>query len=214
MSHHGGNGSIGLFISRLESDSVAALIVRRNIPIASILALGLLHAVAVTGVERPVHLAGRAMNQGTAHSSARVSRDVLVNGERPSILSHGFGGKHARAALDLAAHAADQEINLRAAGTQRRARNVEEPRRGMGEPNAAGVTAADGLTNRESEILALLSEGLSNKEIADRVDISYDTVRAHLRHIYEKIHVRGRTEAVKMYLKSSNPSLARIGGAT
>ncbi len=50
----------------------------------------------------------------------------------------------------------------------------------------AGVTAADGLTNRESEILALLSEGLSNKEIADRVDISYDTVRAHLRHIYEK----------------------------
>lgn len=77
-----------------------------------------------------------------------------------------------------------------------------------------GVTSADGLTNRESEILALLSEGLSNKEIADRVDISYDTVRAHLRHIYEKLHVRGRTEAVKMYLKSSNPSLARIGGAT
>src|SRR6266850_8327331 len=70
----------------------------------------------------------------------------------------------------------------------------------------AGVTAAEGLTNRESEILALLSEGLSNKEIADRVAISYDTVRAHLRHIYEKLHVRGRTEAVKMYLSSSNLS--------
>jgi len=76
----------------------------------------------------------------------------------------------------------------------------------------AGVTAADGLTNRESEILALLSEGLSNKEIADRVDIRYDTVRAHLRHIYEKLHVRGRTEAVKMYLKSSNLSLAGMSG--
>ena len=76
----------------------------------------------------------------------------------------------------------------------------------------AGVTAADGLTNRESEILALLSEGLSNKEIADRVDISYDTVRAHLRHIYEKLHVRGRTEAVKMYLKSSNLSLVGMSG--
>src|SRR3989442_1486972 len=37
---------------------------------------------------------------------------------------------------------------------------------------APSLTAADGLTNRESEILALLSEGLSNKEIADRVDIS------------------------------------------
>src|SRR5207249_6916533 len=68
--------------------------------------------------------------------------------------------------------------------------------------------SADGLTPRESEVLALLSEGLSNKEIADRVNISYDTVRAHLRHIYEKLHVRGRTEAVRMYLKSSNLSLA------
>src|SRR5215471_13693799 len=69
---------------------------------------------------------------------------------------------------------------------------------------AASVTAGDSLTNRESEILALLSEGLSNKEIADRVNISYDTVRAHLRHIYEKLHVRGRTEAVKRYFKPAN----------
>src|SRR5437763_236412 len=76
----------------------------------------------------------------------------------------------------------------------------------------ASNVPADGLTPRESEILALLSEGLSNKEIADRVNISYDTVRAHLRHIYEKLHVRGRTEAVKMYLKSSNLSLAGMGG--
>ena len=78
----------------------------------------------------------------------------------------------------------------------------------------ASLASADGLTTRESEILALLSEGLSNKEIADRVDISYDTVRAHLRHIYEKLHVRGRTEAVKMYLKSSNLSLAGMSGET
>jgi len=62
--------------------------------------------------------------------------------------------------------------------------------------------SSDGLTQRESEILGLLSEGLSNKEIASRVKISYDTVRAHLRHIYEKLHVRGRTQAVRKYLKS------------
>jgi DNA-binding NarL/FixJ family response regulator len=62
---------------------------------------------------------------------------------------------------------------------------------------------SDELTPREGEILAQLSEGLSNKEIAVRLEISYDTVRAHLRHIYEKLHVRGRTEAVKKYLKSS-----------
>ena len=70
----------------------------------------------------------------------------------------------------------------------------------------AAPVAGDGLTQRESEILALLAEGLSNKEIADRVKISYDTVRAHLRHIYEKLHVRGRTEAVRKYLKPSNPA--------
>ncbi len=61
--------------------------------------------------------------------------------------------------------------------------------------------ATEGLTPREAEVLALLSEGLSNKEIADKVSISYDTVRAHLRNIYEKLHVRGRTDAVRLYLK-------------
>jgi len=69
----------------------------------------------------------------------------------------------------------------------------------------ASAVAGDGLTQRESEILSLLCEGLSNKEIADRSKISYDTVRAHLRHIYEKLHVRGRTEAVQKHLKSSSP---------
>jgi len=68
------------------------------------------------------------------------------------------------------------------------------------------------LTHRESEVLALLSEGLSNKEIADRTGISYDTVRAHLRHIYEKLHVRGRTQAVNRYLKSSRLGIAGVNG--
>jgi DNA-binding NarL/FixJ family response regulator len=75
----------------------------------------------------------------------------------------------------------------------------------------AAQVSGDGLTQREYEILALLSEGLSNKEIADRVKISYDTVRAHLRHIYEKLHVRGRTEAVRKYLKSSPPAATGTG---
>jgi len=66
-------------------------------------------------------------------------------------------------------------------------------------------SGAEELTPREGEILAQLSEGLSNKEIGARLEISYDTVRAHLRHIYEKLHVRCRTEAVKKYLISSAP---------
>jgi DNA-binding NarL/FixJ family response regulator len=72
--------------------------------------------------------------------------------------------------------------------------------------------SGDGLTQREEEILGFLAEGLSNKEIADRVKISYDTVRAHLRHIYEKLHVRGRTEAVKKYLTSPKAVTMKMRG--
>lgn len=72
--------------------------------------------------------------------------------------------------------------------------------------------SGDGLTEREEEILSFLAEGLSNKEIADRVKISYDTVRAHLRHIYEKLHVRGRTEAVKKYLTSPKAVTMKMRG--
>jgi DNA-binding NarL/FixJ family response regulator len=68
------------------------------------------------------------------------------------------------------------------------------------------------LTQREDEILVFLAEGLSNKEIADKVKISYDTVRAHLRHIYEKLHVRGRTEAVKKYLTSPKSVAMKMRG--
>src|SRR5262245_52705354 len=76
----------------------------------------------------------------------------------------------------------------------------------------AAVAPSDELTERESEILGLLSEGLSNKEIANHVNISYDTVRAHLRHIYEKLHVNGRTQAVRKYLKSASPINPGLSG--
>lgn len=55
------------------------------------------------------------------------------------------------------------------------------------------------LSPRETEILELLCEGLANKEIADRLGISTETVRVHLKHIYEKLHVRSRTEAAMKF---------------
>jgi len=58
-------------------------------------------------------------------------------------------------------------------------------------------------TPREQEILALLAEGITNKEIGRRLGISPETVRSHLGHIYEKLHVQGRTEAVSKYLKTA-----------
>ncbi len=55
------------------------------------------------------------------------------------------------------------------------------------------------LSARETEILDLVAKGLTNKEIGPKLNIGYDTVRAHLRRIYEKLHVRCRTEAVMKY---------------
>jgi ATP/maltotriose-dependent transcriptional regulator MalT len=52
------------------------------------------------------------------------------------------------------------------------------------------------LSTREKEVLGLLVDGLSYKMIAGRLGITYDTVRAHMKKIYEKLHVASMTEAV------------------
>jgi len=68
-------------------------------------------------------------------------------------------------------------------------------------PVPAAVSADIQLTTREEEVLKLLASGHSNKAIASALFVSGETVRFHLKHIYEKLHVRSRTEAVIKYLK-------------
>lgn len=63
----------------------------------------------------------------------------------------------------------------------------------------------EGLTPREEEILGLLAEGYRYREISDQLFISLDTVRTHIRHIYEKMQVRSRTEATVKYLAGESP---------
>jgi DNA-binding NarL/FixJ family response regulator len=55
------------------------------------------------------------------------------------------------------------------------------------------------LTKRETEILGFLAQAYSSKEIAIKLDLGYQTVCTHLGHIYKKLHVRSRTEAVVKY---------------
>lgn len=61
---------------------------------------------------------------------------------------------------------------------------------------------SENLSPRELEILDLLVAGRFFKEIADRLGISGETVRTHVNHIYRKLHVRSRTEAVVKYLRT------------
>jgi DNA-binding NarL/FixJ family response regulator len=68
---------------------------------------------------------------------------------------------------------------------------------------AAVAGQTDPLTPREQDVLKLLVEGCVSKEIADRLTISLQTVNFHLKQIYQKLHVRSRTEAVVKYLKNS-----------
>jgi DNA-binding NarL/FixJ family response regulator len=63
-------------------------------------------------------------------------------------------------------------------------------------PAVPNVEADAGLTAREREVLNLMAEGLLYKEAADRLGLSVDTIRAHLRNIYKKLRVRNRTEAI------------------
>ena len=57
------------------------------------------------------------------------------------------------------------------------------------------------LTPGETEFLDQLAKGYAYKEIADRMNISIDTVRSYVRTVYEKLHVHCRTEAVVKYLQ-------------
>lgn len=58
-----------------------------------------------------------------------------------------------------------------------------------------------GLTDREREILGMLVAGLTNKELAARLELSVHTVDAHLRHIYGKLEVHNRSGAVARALR-------------
>jgi DNA-binding CsgD family transcriptional regulator len=57
------------------------------------------------------------------------------------------------------------------------------------------------LSNRENEILQQLAVGLLYKEIAANLFISQETVRKHVYHIYEKLHVSNRVEAINKYFR-------------
>jgi two-component system, NarL family, nitrate/nitrite response regulator NarL len=58
------------------------------------------------------------------------------------------------------------------------------------------------LTRRELEVLALLAAGQTNKQIATAQSVSLNTVKFHVKNLFEKLGVRSRSQAVALYLKS------------
>lgn len=72
-------------------------------------------------------------------------------------------------------------------------------KKALGQGNTVRMGLAT-LTEREREILACAAAGEGNKAIADRLCVSLDTVKTHLHHIYRKLGVAGRVEAILVYL--------------
>lgn len=68
-------------------------------------------------------------------------------------------------------------------------------------PSVPPTEPTEALSPREQEVLDLLSQGFMYKEISDKLGISFETVRTYIRRIYEKLHVRTRTEAVAKALR-------------
>lgn len=68
-------------------------------------------------------------------------------------------------------------------------------------PDAADRESLKSLSGREKEILESLSKGMTYREIAEEHLISQETVRKHVYHIYEKLHVNNRVEAVNKFFR-------------
>jgi len=72
--------------------------------------------------------------------------------------------------------------------------------------NPPAAAEPNNLSPREREVLELLARGYLYKEIADMLHISVPTVNAHIRRIYEKLHVRSRSQAVAKFTYIPNPA--------
>jgi len=67
------------------------------------------------------------------------------------------------------------------------------------EPSKSGHAAEDSLSEREAEVLGFMTHGLSEKEIADKLHVSVNTIKSHRKHVYQKLHVRSRSEIMLRY---------------
>jgi DNA-binding CsgD family transcriptional regulator len=77
------------------------------------------------------------------------------------------------------------------------AQNVVSPNGVEGIVAAPPPTAADGLTQREREVALLVADGLRSREVAERLGIASQTVKSHLKTIFDKLGVRNRVELAR-----------------
>jgi DNA-binding NarL/FixJ family response regulator len=107
-------------------------------------------------------------------------------------------GAGARGFISKAAPAHQIIDRIKAAARGERIDSTQRSRRAVIDESLRWPGREIGLTERESELLALLSSGMTNRELGSHLYVSENTVKTHLRHLYAKLHIHNRTQAASL----------------
>jgi ATP/maltotriose-dependent transcriptional regulator MalT len=163
--------------------------------------IALADAEAVSATSLVVQVLGPAVRSICASESAERVRYARIaweaaqqTGNFDSLITAYRG--HPRLLSDLA-KVADSDLLTT---VLRRAKDVDLARGSGMVIQPLRKTHRPPLTPRETEVINLVAAGLSNKETAQALFVAEATIKVHLRHIYEKLDARGRTEAIAKWL--------------
>jgi DNA-binding NarL/FixJ family response regulator len=182
-------GGIELVASASDGEEALALIERHRPQVV----LMDLRMPRLDGIEATRRLRERHPEIGvislTTYADDESVLGALRAGARGYLTKDASGEDIREAILAVAAGAAalDPAIQLHVVSAVAAGRPVDEP---------AATELPDDLTPREAEVLALIAEGMTNAEIAERLFVSPTTVKSHINHLFAKAGVRDRAQAV------------------
>jgi LuxR family transcriptional regulator, regulator of acetate metabolism len=178
-------------------------------------ALGLL-AGSRSFVAAPIVCQGRAL--GLIHADCGLSGEPVTEFDRDTLwaFAEGFGYAVERSVLADRLRAQSERVvalvrsaeasvgDLSTAEIQLGAGSLGRPARAAHPPRDERLDAD--LTRREVEVLGMLAEGETNARIAQRLVVSQDTVKTHVKHILRKLGVHNRSQAVSRFFRAQGPS--------
>lgn len=194
-----------------EGDPVRALALVSKAEVAdaamTYLARGYLRVARAVALGRAGHRAEAEAALGEAEQLLASSIPWLHHGYRlaaPSAIADGWG-EPTRWLLEALAGFESRGLSRGADACRAllRGAGVGTPRRGQQDPSLPDLWRVAGVTAREAEVLALLGDGLTNREIAIRVFLSPRTVERHLANIGVKVGTRTRSELVAYAARAS-----------
>jgi len=146
----------------------------------------------MSGVECVKHLAEKSPATQIMMLTVYDHNDAIFDSLAAG--AHGYLVKPVRAAEFLAA-----VRDVHAGGAPMTSNIARRVVQAFKKPTGPARPGMEALSEREAEVLDLLAQGYLYKEIAKQMGVSYHTIHAHVRHIYEKLHVRSRAQAVALY---------------